>query len=83
MKRVGKKNNFMSNKNQFTVDLGNLELTDAQRTSINGAIQKAVMNEMAGYDLTKRNYCILFPHPPLCGIFYRPIEDLEYNKLVR
>jgi hypothetical protein len=37
----------MSKKNQFTVDLGSLELTDQHRKSINVAIQSAVTKELA------------------------------------
>jgi hypothetical protein len=36
----------MNKNNQFTVDLGNLKLTDAQRRSINAAIQGAVTKEL-------------------------------------
>jgi len=38
--------------NQFFVDLGNLKLTDQQRTKISLAIQRAVTNELAGIETT-------------------------------
>ena len=37
----------MKGRNTFTVDLGNLKISDAQRQNINSAIQKAVSNELA------------------------------------
>ncbi len=58
----------MSNKNQFTIDLGNLELSDTQRSGINAAIQKAVLSEVANYDLSKKQVCISFPCHPIYGI---------------
>ncbi|HEY9003388.1 MAG TPA: hypothetical protein VIM89_18675 [Mucilaginibacter sp.] len=41
----------MNTNNQFTVDLGNLSLTDAQRRSINAAIHSAVAKELGNIEL--------------------------------
>ncbi len=46
-------------KNQFTVDLGNLALEDKERDKINAAIHKAVAGELAA--LGKSNSVALFP----------------------
>lgn len=40
--------------NQFVVDLGTLKLSDAQRKSMNAAIQGAVAKELASHKLSKR-----------------------------
>ena len=65
----------MSNKNQFTVDLGHLELNDSQIGKINSAIQKAAMNEIAALGFDNSNYCVLFPRPPICGFIIREIDE--------
>jgi hypothetical protein len=41
-------------KNQFVVDLGPVNLSDAQRKSINAAIQGAVTQELAKLTLKKK-----------------------------
>jgi hypothetical protein len=46
-------------KNVFTVDLGSLTLTDAQRHKINSAIQRAVAGEVAEISISQR--LILIP----------------------
>jgi|KBSMisStandDraft_5_1062788.scaffolds.fasta_scaffold2153829_1 hypothetical protein len=43
----------MNTNNQFTVDLGNLSITDAQRKSINAAIHSAVAKELGNINLPK------------------------------
>lgn len=63
---------------QFVVDLGNLELSDDQRESINSAIQGAVTTQLAKLKLRKK--IVLIPvdkwpkGPILDGIIARPLD---------
>jgi hypothetical protein len=69
--------------NQFTVDLGDLKLSDAQRQTINGAIQSAVANELG--KLNFKGGLALFPvnkfpkGPILNGMYVR--QNLDVVKL--
>jgi len=68
--------------NQFTVDLGDLKLSDDQRIKINAAIQRAVTGELA--TIGSANQIALFPFgghghkfpgPIIWGIIARPLKD--------
>jgi len=67
--------------NVFTVDLGNLKLSDAQRNEINAAIQTSVTNVLAKTGIS--NDSILFPvnrwpkGPILWGIIVRYRRELD------
>lgn len=69
--------------NVFTVDLGELKLTDAQRQEINGAIQSAVTGLLARNKLSSKS--ILFPinkwpkGPIIWGIIARPWDRFKIN----
>jgi hypothetical protein len=70
--------------NIFTVDLGDMKLTDAQRAEINGAIQAAVTNTLARSGAGTRN--LLFPvnkwpkGPIWWGIIARPIDVFKITE---
>ncbi len=70
--------------NVFTVDLGDLQLTDAQRQEINGAIQSAVAGTLAKNKLGART--VLFPihkwpkGPIIWGIIARPWDRFKINQ---
>lgn len=72
--------------NQFTVDLGSIKLTEADRNNINAAIQKAVAGEIA--NLNMKNRVVLIPAnkwikgPIVNGIIIRPIDILDIEKLI-
>lgn len=72
--------------NQFTVDLGSIKLTEADRNNINAAIQKAVAGEIANLNL--KNRVVLIPAnkwikgPIVNGIIIRPIDILDIEKLI-
>ena len=72
--------------NQFTVDLGSITLTEADRSNINAAIQKAVAGEIANLNL--KNRVVLIPAnkwpkgPIINGIIIRPIDILDIEKLI-
>ena len=68
--------------NQFTVDLGDLKLSDDQRTRINAAIQKAVVGELATVGTANQiayfpvgGHGHKWPGPIIWGIIARPIKD--------
>lgn len=72
-------------KNQFTVDLGDINLSADQKARINTAIQKAVVSELAGVG-TAGNLAFIpvggghggFPpgHGPILqGLIARPLKD--------
>ena len=74
-------------KNQFKVDLGDLNLTDAHRQRINSAIQKAVAGELATIGGSLKRY-VLIPvdqipkWPILYGIIVRPlIPKLSFDSI--
>jgi hypothetical protein len=77
----------MASENQFTVDLGTMKLTDAQRNSINAAIQKAVAGELAS--IGGADKIALIPAskwkvgPIINGIIARPIDERIFKELVR
>lgn len=66
--------------NQFTVDLGDLKLTDDQRQKINVSIQRAVASEVASLNVTKRPVLIpinRFPNFPIWyGIIIRDFDKV-------
>lgn len=70
--------------NQFVVDLGTLKLTEAQKKSMNAAIQTAVASELGKLDL--KNQVALIPvhkwpkGPIINGIIIR--DRIEVDKLV-
>jgi len=72
--------------NQFTVDLGSIKLTEADRNNINAAIQKAVAGEVANLNL--KNRVVLIPAnkwikgPIINGIIIRPIDILDIERLI-
>ncbi|HYM21523.1 MAG TPA: hypothetical protein VEW28_11050 [Candidatus Kapabacteria bacterium] len=70
--------------NTFTVDLGSLKLSDAQRTSINSAIQSAVSGELgrASNGLVALVPIHNWPHGPILnGIIVRPINEGTFENL--
>ena len=74
--------------NKFEVDLGNLDLTEKQRLSINTAIQNAVANEVAKMDLKKQIVLIptfkgRLPGPLINGIYVRPLSVEIFKDLVK
>ena len=72
------KKNERKESHQFHVDLSGLNLNDQQLQNVNLAVQKAVMTELARFDLpTTQGGFISKLRPPLCGIWYRPeIENI-------
>jgi hypothetical protein len=70
--------------NTFTVDLGSLKLTDAQRLSINAAIQTAVSNEVgkASNGLVALVPLHNWPNGPIInGIIARPISEKIFENI--
>jgi hypothetical protein len=71
--------------NVFTVDLGDLRLSDAQRKEINSAIQTAVTSTLAKSAIGQRT--VLFPinkwpkGPIIWGIIVRPWDKFDINNL--
>ncbi len=71
--------------NVFTVDLGNLKLSDAQRKEINAAVQTAVTGVLAKTGVSSGT--ILFPinkwprGPIIWGIIARPWKDFGINDI--
>ncbi len=69
--------------NVFTVDLGEMKLTEAQRQEINGAVQSAVTGVLARNKLGKG--LVLFPvdkwpkGPIIWGIIARPWDRFKIN----
>jgi len=68
--------------NQFIVDLGDLKISDEQRTNINAAIQKAVTGELVNFSSTNKvaffpvsGHTGKIPFPILWGIIIRPRKD--------
>lgn len=64
--------------NQFIVDLGTVKLTDAQRQSMNNAIQSAVASEVAKLGSTTSKIALIpinkFPKGPILdGIYARDV----------
>lgn len=68
--------------NQFTVDLGDLKLSEEQKARINASIQKAVVSELA--TIGSAGQLAFFPvggHGPkfpghiIWGIIARPVKD--------
>ncbi len=75
-------------KNQFVVDLGDVTLTEAQRSTMNAAIQKAVAGELASSNL--KDQVALFPvtakqpiGPILEGIIARKIDVLKFKDILK
>jgi hypothetical protein len=71
--------------NQFVVDLGAVKLTDAQRLSINTAIQQAVVGQLAGIN-TGNKIALLpiskFPKGPILnGIVARDL-GAKFNEIL-
>lgn len=70
--------------NVFTVDLGNLKLTDAQRKEINAAVQTAVTGVLANSGVSSRT--VLFPvnkwpkGPIIWGIIVRPWNEFNITE---
>jgi len=75
----------MANTN-FQVDLGKLELTEAQKSSINAAIQQAVTGELAKMNL--KNQVALIPMhnfikgPILSGLVVRNLDEKLLGQLI-
>ena len=74
--------------NQFIVDLGDVVLSDAQRTNMNAAIQKAVASELASSNL--KDQVALFPvqerrpiGPILIGIIARKIDVAKFKDVLK
>lgn len=73
--------------NKFTVDLGSMKLTDAERIKINSAIQKAVVNEISGLGL--KNRVALVPinkwikGPIINGIIVRELTERDLGSFVK
>ena len=71
--------------NVFTVDLGDMRLTDAQRKELNSAIQTAVTSTLAKSPLGQRS--VLFPinkwpkGPIIWGIIIRPWETFGIGSI--
>jgi len=71
--------------NVFTVDLGNLKLSDAQRKEINAAVQTAVTGVLAKTGAS--NGTVLFPinrwprGPIIWGIIARPWKDFGITSI--
>ena len=75
----------MAAENQFTVDLGNIQLSDQQRTNINNAIHKAVAGELAG--LGAAGKVVLVPvskgkGPLINGIIVLLIDEKMFADIV-
>jgi hypothetical protein len=76
-----------ANQNQFIVDLGPVKLSEAQRASMNSAIQRAAAAELAGVGSTAGRI-VLIPAdkwkigPIVNGIVARPINDDIFNKII-
>ena len=72
--------------NQFTVDLGNLKLTDIQRAAINASIHKAVAGELADY--AAKNSIVLVPvtkwkdGPIINGIIVRNLLKADLTRVI-
>ena len=73
--------------NLFSVDLGDLKLTDTERQRINGAIHKAVAGELATISAAAKSRVVLVPvskwpkWPILWGIILRPIDDIFLDSI--
>lgn len=73
--------------NVFTVDLGNMKLTDAQRKEINASVQTAVTGVLAKTGVSSGS--VLFPinrwprGPIVWGIIARPWKDFGINDLTQ
>lgn len=68
--------------NQFSVDLGDIKLTDEQKAKINAAIQKAVVGELATIGNANQlaffpvsGHGHKFPGPIIWGIIARPVKE--------
>ena len=75
----------MAAENQFTVDLGNIQLSEQQRSSINIAIHKAVAGELAGIGTTGK--VVLVPvskgkGPLINGVIARLIDEKMFTDIV-
>jgi hypothetical protein len=75
-------------KNQFVVDLGDLTLTETQRTKMNAAIQRAVAGELA--ELNFKDQVALFPvegkrplGPILEGLIARRIDVQKFKDVLK
>jgi hypothetical protein len=77
----------MSN-NKFEVDLGELELTEHQKTSISIAIQKTVAGELATIGLKKKIALIpvnepnIWPGHILLGLIIRELDQERAEALI-
>ena len=67
--------------NQFTVDLGDLKLTDVQRQQINASIQTAVAGQIAGFSIAKRPVLIPINKWPNFPIWYG-IVIRDFDKVI-
>lgn len=71
--------------NVFTVDLGNVKLSDTQRKEINAAIQTSVTGVLAKTGIS--NEIVLFPlnrfpkGPILWGIIARPWKNFDIKSI--
>lgn len=71
--------------NQFTVDLGKVQLSEQDKARITAAIQRAVTSELASINL--KNQVILIPvvnfkGPIINGIVARHLADKEIGNLI-
>jgi len=74
--------------NQFTIDLGDIALTEEQRSNMNAAIQKAVAGELAASNL--KDQVALFPvqgkrpiGPIINGIVARRIDLQKFKDVLK
>lgn len=75
--------------NQFTVDLGDIKLTDEQRSKINLAVQTAITGELATIATAGQVALIpvgghhgpKWPGPIIWGIIVRPINNKVLKEL--
>lgn len=71
--------------NIFTVDLGNMKLSDEQRKEINASVQTAITGALAKMGASSET--VLFPinrwpkGPIIWGIIARPWKDFQINSL--
>ncbi|HET9137242.1 MAG TPA: hypothetical protein VFO76_11435 [Candidatus Kapabacteria bacterium] len=72
--------------NTFTVDLGNIKLSDDQRIMINSAIQSAVSSELSKHNSRGRVALVPIDNwhlgPIINGIIARPINDKTFEGLL-
>jgi hypothetical protein len=75
--------------NQFIVDLGTIKLTEAQRASMNSAIQKAVAGELANVAGSERIAMIPANKwkkglgPIINGIIIRQLSEQVFKEAMR